>query len=101
MLKKKLKTLISLLFIGLFCVGNLNSIPIQAQETPNITNINTVFSQEGTAECYISNFGIRQMKDGTESFDENDNIGNDSSDSNKRVRSFDEKHRAHTPSIAT
>lgn len=29
------------------------------------------------------------MKDGTESFDENDNIGNDSSDSNKRVRSFD------------
>lgn len=39
--------------------------------------------------CYISDFGIKKMTDGTPSFDKDDNPGNDSSKSNKRVRSFD------------
>lgn len=39
--------------------------------------------------CYISDFGIKKMTDGTPSFDKDDNPGNDSSKSNKIVRSFD------------
>lgn len=39
--------------------------------------------------CYISDFGIKKMTDGTPSFDKDDNPGNDSSKSNRRVRSFD------------
>lgn len=40
-------------------------------------------------DCYISDFGIKKMTDGTPSFDKDDNPGNDSSKSNKIVRSFD------------
>lgn len=39
--------------------------------------------------CYISDFGIKKMTDGTPSFDKDDGPGNDSSKSNKIVRSFD------------
>lgn len=39
--------------------------------------------------CYISDFGIKKMTDGTPSFDKDDNPGNDSSKSNRIVRSFD------------
>ena len=39
--------------------------------------------------CYISDFGIKKMTDGTPAFDKDDNPGNDSSKSNKIVRSFD------------
>lgn len=39
--------------------------------------------------CYISDFGIKKMTDGTPSFDKDDNPGNDSSKSNKIVRTFD------------
>lgn len=41
------------------------------------------------AGCYISDFGIKKMTDGTANFDADDNAGNDSSKSNKIVRSFD------------
>lgn len=39
--------------------------------------------------CYISDFGIKKMTDGTPGFDSDDNPGNDSEKSNKIVRSFD------------
>lgn len=39
--------------------------------------------------CYISDFGIKKMTDGTPAFDKDDNPGNDSSKSNKIVRTFD------------
>ena len=39
--------------------------------------------------CYISDFGIKKMTDGTPGFDSDNNPGNDSEKSNKIVRSFD------------
>lgn len=39
--------------------------------------------------CYISDFGIKKMTDGTPGFDSDNNPGNDSGKSNKIVRSFD------------
>lgn len=39
--------------------------------------------------CYISDFGIKKMTDGTPAFDKDDSPGNDSSKSNKIVRTFD------------
>ena len=94
MIGKYCKKLFSLLFLGNLCLTSVMSpTPIQAQietseEIVEVDSLATPTATE-TANCYISSFGIRQIKDGTESFDKNDEIGNDSSDSNRIVRSFD------------
>lgn len=92
MIGKYCKKIFSLLFLGNLCLTSVMSpTPIQAQieTSEEIVEVDSLASPTGTANCYISSFGIRQTKDGTESFDKNDEIGNDSSDSNRIVRSFD------------
>lgn len=54
----------------------------QLLSTPTISN-----AQE--SNCYISDFAVKVEKDGTATFDDNDDVGNDSNDHNKIVRSFD------------
>ena len=66
--------------------------PKTSTKRSKIKTSSPVKAQSKTVEdpgCYISDFGIKKMTDGTPSFDKNDNPGNDSSKSNRIVRSFD------------
>ena len=66
--------------------------PKTSTKQSRIKTSSLVKAQNKTIEdpgCYISDFGIKKMTDGTPSFDKDDNPGNDSSKSNKIVRSFD------------
>lgn len=50
----------------------------------------TVPSLAAAGDAYVSRFKVKEQKDGVGSFDKDDDAGNDSSDDNLIVRSFDD-----------
>ena len=61
--------------------------PVSVVQNTTETTIDTQSAQ--TDLCYISAFDIDERKDGTAPFDGDDTAGNDSSDSNGIIRTFD------------
>ena len=50
----------------------------------------TVPSLAAAGDAYVSGFKVKEQKDGVGPFDKDDDAGNDSSDDNLIVRSFDD-----------
>lgn len=67
----------------------LSSIPIGLAGSSGMGVPQPVLAEEADNNCYISNFAIRETSDGLAPFDKDDGPGNDSSNKNHIVRSFD------------
>lgn len=90
---QKTKFMVIVFFIILFFIlggywglKQINKDIIQIESTKENLNENYLIGEKG----YISSAVITQRKTGTGPFDENDDIGNDSSEDNDIVRSFDQ-----------
>lgn len=99
--KIKIFSLIIIVFL-MICIVNKNnnlmakdgifSNTISNMANEKITkyeDVKSLTKLASDAGCYISAFEIKTTKDGTAKFDTDDNVGNDSNDSNGRVRTFD------------
>ncbi len=68
---------------------NLSIMDVDVEKFTEYQEKQAEYAAAGNAGCYISAFDVKTTKDGTAKFDDNDEVGNDSNDSNGRVRTFD------------
>ena len=106
-MKRKLGIFVGLILVLTGLILNFTKSNISAKEIDSINIFNNsisdivnekieeykeeepIYVKSGEAGCYISAFDIKSTKDGTAKFDTDDEVGNDSNDSNGRVRTFD------------
>lgn len=87
---RKKRIFVMILCIILVCASVIPFIFSAEAETTDQETLQAYAESSGSDQSYISGLRIKSVTDGSAPFDADDTVGNDSSDSNGIVRSFDE-----------